>query len=93
MLELAPDHFVDYADVGLDDADDLRGNVFVHVVRDGEAGEAVADEGNGDIHALQEAICVDAGEDEAAFVEGLGAFGGGADADCREGMADGGEER
>ena len=43
-LELPPNHLVDDAGVGLDDADDLGGDVFVYVVGDGDAGEAVADE-------------------------------------------------
>ena len=92
MLELAPDHLVDDAGVGLNNADDFGGDVLIDVVGDGDAREAVADEGDGDVHALQEAFGVDAGEDEAALVEGLGALGAGADADGREGMANGGEE-
>ena len=52
-LELAPDHFVDDAGVGLDDADDFGGDVFVDVVGDGEAGEAVADEGDGNVYTLE----------------------------------------
>lgn len=91
-LELAPNHFVDNANVRLDDADHLGGDVFVNVVGDGNAGEAVADEGDGYVYALQEALGVDAGKHEAALVEGFGAFGGGADADGRERMADRGEE-
>ena len=92
VLELPPDHFVDNAHIALDDADNLRGDVFVHVVGDGDAGEAVADEGDGDVNTLQEALGVNAGEDEAAFIQGLGTLGAGADADGREGMTDGGEE-
>ena len=48
---------------------------------------AVADEGDSNVDTLQEAYRVDAAEDEAALVQGFGAFGGGADADGREGMA------
>ena len=92
MLELPPDHLIDDADVGLDDANHLRGNVFVHIVRHRDAGEAVADEGNGDIYALQQALGVDARKDKAALVESFRPLGTGADADGREGMADGGEE-
>lgn len=93
LLELPPDHLVDYANVGLDDADDLGGDVFVHVVGYGNAGEAVTDEGDGDVNALQEAYRVDAGEDEAALVEGFGTLGGCADADGGERVSDAGEER
>ncbi len=52
----------------------------------------VADEGDGGVDGLKEAGGVDAGEDEAAFVEGFRAFGAGADADGRERMTDGCEE-
>ena len=52
----------------------------------------VADEGDGGVDGLEKAFGVDAGENEAAFVEGLGAFCAGADADGRERMAYGGEE-
>ena len=91
-LELAPDHFVHHADVGLDDADDFGGYVFVYVVGDRDAGEAVADEGDGNVYALQEALGVDAGQDEATFIERFGALGRCADAHGREGMALAGEE-
>ena len=92
MLELPPDHLIHHADVGLDDADHLGGDVFVYIVGDGEAGEAVADERDGDVHALQQALGVDARKDKAALVESFRPLGTGADADGREGMADGGEE-
>ena len=91
-LELPPDHLVDDADVGLDDADDFGGDVLVHVVGDRDAGEAVADEGDGNVYALEEALGVDTAQNEATLVQGFGALGGGADADGREGMANGGEE-
>ena len=90
---LPPDHLVDHADVALDDADDLGGDVLVNVVGDGDAGETVADQRNRHVNTLQEPLGVDAAEHEATLVEGLGALGGGADADGREGMADGSEER
>lgn len=92
MLDLPPDHLIHHADVGLDDADHLGGDVFVNVVGDRDAGEAVADEGDGNVYALEKALGVDAGEHEAAFVEGFGALCAGADADGREGVANGGEE-
>ncbi len=66
--ELPPDHLVDHADVALDDADDLGGDVLVNVVGDGDAREAVADERYGHINALQEPLGVDAAEHEAALV-------------------------
>ena len=91
-LELAPDQRIHHADVGLDDADHLGGDVFVNVVGNGDAREAVADEGDGDVNALQKAKGVDAAQNKATLIQGFGALGGGADAYGWEGMADGGEE-
>ena len=73
----SPDHFVDDANIGLNDFHDLVGNVFVSVVGDGD-GAAVfllADHLDGGIDGLQESFCVNTGEDEAGFVECFGAFG------------------
>ena len=44
------------------------------------------------INSLQERLFVDAGDKEAGLVERFGAFRAGADADCRERMADAREE-
>ena len=91
-LEFPPDHFVDNARVGLDNFDHLGGDVLVHVVRDGDAVLAVAAKFHGRIHRLQQGFPVDAGDDEVALVQRLRTLSGGADADGRERMADGGEE-
>ena len=91
-LRLSPNHLVHHTDVTLDDADDLGGDVLVHVVGDRDAREAVADEGDGDVDTLEKADGVDAAEHEAAFVQGLGALGRCTDADGRERMADAREE-
>ena len=47
---------------------------------------------HGGVHGLQQRLLVNAGNEEAAFVQGLGALGAGANAHGREGMADAGEE-
>ena len=73
----------------MDEFDDFGGDVFVGVVGDGESVVVVGVEGDGEVDGLEEGVGVDAGEDEAAFVEGFGAFGGGADAHGWEGVADG----
>ena len=91
-LKLPPNHLVHHPCIGLDDADDFGGNVLVHVVRDRDAREAVADEGDGDVDALEKADGVDAAEDEASFVEGFGTLCAGADTNCGEGMANRSEE-
>lgn len=54
---------------------------------------AVADEGDCYVNALQQTNGVNAAENEAAFVEGLGPLGRGANADCREWMPNRSKER
>ncbi len=49
---------------------------------------AVAVHFDGHVNGLEEGGFIDAGEDEVAFVESLGAFGGGADADGGNRFAD-----
>ncbi len=44
------------------------------------------------VDGLEQAVFVDAGEDEVAFVESLGTLGGGADADGGDRFADREEE-
>ena len=88
----APDHAVDDVDVGLDDFDYDGRDVFAGVDVDGGAVVGRGVECHGGVDGLKEAFLVDAGEDEAGFVEALGALGAGADAHGREGMADGGEK-
>lgn len=48
---------------------------------------AVAVHLDGYVYGLEEAVFVDAGEDEVAFVECFGALGGGADAHGSDGFA------
>ena len=92
MLELPPDHLVDHSNVRLDDADDLGGDVFIHVIRNRDARKAVANEGDGDVNALEESLGVYAGEHEATFVKRLWTLSRCADANGREGMALAGKE-
>ena len=88
----APDHFVHYADVGLDDADNFRRDILIDVIGDRDAWAVVLDQFDCNVHALQETLRVNAAQNEAAFVKSFGTLGAGADADSREGMADAGEE-
>lgn len=76
----SPYHIVDHAGVGLDELDYLGGYVGVRVVWDGEAEVAAPVHFHGHVHGLQKRCPVNAREDEVAFVKGLGALGGGADA-------------
>ena len=75
----------------MDNLDDLVADI-VGVVGHGDAVVAVAGHADGEVYALQETFLVDAAEDEAGFVEGLGALGAGADAHGGDGFADGGVE-
>lgn len=52
-LELAPNHLVDDAGVGLDDLHDFRRYILVHIVRDGDAVVTVLVQLDGGIHGLQ----------------------------------------
>ena len=88
ISEFSPDHFVDYAGVGLDELDDLGGYAFIDVVGDGEAEVAVAVHFDCYVDGLQKRCLIDAGEDEVALVEGFGTLGGSADADGGDWFAD-----
>ena len=91
--ELPPNHLIHHPDIALDNAYDFGGDVLVHVVRHRDAREAVADEGDGHIDALEEAGGVDAAEDEATLIQGLGPFGRSPDADGRKRVSDARKER
>lgn len=92
VLEFAPDHFVDDADVGLDDFYYFGAYVFVYVVGDGDSVLAVAAEFYGGVNSLKERLFVDTSNYKVALVDGFRTLGGGADADGREWVAYTGEE-
>lgn len=92
VLEFAPDHFVDDADVGLDDFHYFGAYVFVYVVGDGDSVLAVAAEFYGGVNCLEERLFVDACYNKVAFVDGFGALCAGANADGGEWVAHTGEE-
>ena len=91
-LELSPHQLIHDADIGLDNPNNLSGDVLVNIIWYRNSREAIADKGDGGVDGLEEAECVYAAEDEAAFIEGFGTFGAGADADGWERVADRGEE-
>lgn len=64
----------------------------VGVVGYGDAVVAVAGHADGKVYTLQEALLINAAEDEAGFVEGFGTLCAGADAYGGDGFADGGVE-
>lgn len=88
----SPHHLVYDADIGLYDPDDLAGDV-IGVVGHWNAAVSVCGHPDGELHGLQQPFGINAAEDEAALVEGLGPLGAGPDADGGDGPADGGVER
>ena len=80
------------AGVALDDLHDLRAHVLFDVVGHGDAVVAVLVHRDGGVDGLQEGLFIDAGDEEACLVKRFGAFRAGADADCRERVADTREE-
>ena len=84
QLLLPPNHLIDYAGVALDEFDDLGADVFVGVGRDRNAVVSVLYHFYSHVDCLKEVVLVDAGEDEAAFIDGFRSLGGCTDADCRE---------
>ena len=88
----APDHSVDDADVALDNLDNLRTDVLLHIVGHGNAVVAILAELHSRIDCLEQALTVYAGNDETTLVNGFWPLGAGTDADSRERMTDGGKE-
>ena len=90
----SPDHFVDDADVGLDDLHDLVGDVEVRVIRhwDCAAGLFICYHLNSKIDRLQQPLRIDAREDKAGFVQRLRTFGRGPDTHGGDRMTDGSEK-
>ena len=91
-LKLPPNHLIDNPRIGLNNLDDLRRNVLIDIIRDGNTVVAGGVHCHSRIDGLEQGAGVDAGDEEAGFVQGFGPFGRCADADGREGMADAGEK-
>ena len=91
-LELPPHHLIHHPGITLNDPHHLRTHILIDIIRYGNPGMTIIDQRDSNIDTLEQTLGVDSTQDEAAFVQGFGALGGGADADGREGMADAGEE-
>ena len=91
-LALPPDHLIHYPRIRLDNLHDFGRDVLIHIVGDRDAMVAVSIHCHCRIYCLQEAVLVNASDEEATFVQGLGALSAGADADSGEGMSDAGEK-
>ena len=88
LLSFSPHHLVDDAGVALDNLHNLGRDVFFDVVGHGDAVVAVGIHRHCGIDCLQEGLFVDACDKETCLVERFGAFRAGADANCRERVAD-----
>ena len=88
----SPDHFIHYPCVALDDFHHLGAHVLIHIVGHGDAMVAIGVHHHCCIYRLQEAVGVDAGNEETTFVQGLGAFRASTDTHRREGVSHAGEE-
>ena len=91
-LVFPPYHLIHNPGVALDDFDHLGRDIFLHVVRHGDAVVAILVHLHGGVHGLEEAVRVDACQDKATFVQSLRALGGGADAHRRERVPHAGKE-
>lgn len=91
-LFFTPNEAINYAGVGLDYLYDFGRDIFFYIVRYWDAIVTVLVHCDGSVYCLQQALFVNAGDDEAGFVKSFGTLGAGADADGREWVTDGGEE-
>ena len=92
LLKFPPHHLIHHAGVALDDFDHLGGDVFLGVIWHGDAVVAAFVHLHGSVNGLKEAALINARQDEAALVQGLGALCAGADTDGRERVSHAGEK-
>lgn len=92
VVSLPPNHLIDDAYIALDDFDDFGRDILVDIVGNGKAVISVTTKLNSGVNGLEQGLFVNAGDDEVAFVDGLGTFRASADANGGEGMAYTGEE-
>ncbi len=92
-LKLPPHHLIHNPRIRLNNLHDLRRNILIDIIRHGDAMVAGGIHRDRRVNRLEQRARVDAGDEEAAFVQGFGALGAGADADGRERMSHRGKER
>ena len=89
---LPPHHLIHNPHITLNNLHDLRADILIDIIRYWDAVGAVAAEFHCGVHRLEQALGVNAGDDEVSLVYGLGTLSAGADADGRERMSYRGEE-
>ena len=87
-----PHHLIHNPGVALDNLHHFGGDVFLHVVRHGDADVAVSVHLHGGIHGLEEAVRIDACQDKATLVQSFRSLRGGTDAHRRKRVPHAGEE-
>ena len=92
IILFPPNHLIHNPYIALDDFDDFGRDILVDIVGYGKAVISVTTKLNSGVNGLEQGLFVNAGDDEVAFVYGLGTLRAGADADGGEGMAYTGEE-
>lgn len=88
-LILPPHHFVDDIHIALNDANHLHGNGLVHIVGTGLAQHALSLHLDRHIGGVEKLTGGNAGKNEVAGFQCLGALGAGADAHSGDGVTDG----
>lgn len=91
-LFFPPNHLINHPRITLNKFYDFSTDILINIVRNWYAIIFVLNHLNCDIYRLKKIVLVDAGKDEAAFIQGFGALGAGADTDGWERVAYGGEE-
>ena len=89
---LSPNHLIHHARIGLNDLDDLGGDVFFDIVRYGDTVIAYLIHCDSRIDRLQKSLFINARKDKASLVKRFRAFRRGTDADRRERLANAGKE-
>lgn len=87
-----PHHLIHNPHITLNNLHHLRTDILIDVVWYWDAVGAVTAEFHCGVHCLEQALGVDAGDDEVSLVYSLRTLGAGADADGRERMSHRGEE-
>ena len=87
-----PHHLIHNPGVALDNLHHFGGDVFLHVVRHGDAVVAVLVHLHSGIHGLEEAVRIDACQDKATLVQSFRSLRGGTDAHRRKRVPHAGEE-
>lgn len=91
-LVFSPNQLINHAGKTLDNPHNLAGDILIQIVRNRDPVFPRGIHGNSGLHGLEQGVLPNPGQEKAALLHSLRAFGRSADAHRREGPADGGEE-